>query len=143
MTASPTTTTRPVDVEQAARPDAVFSALTGLTALVVLAQFVFAGVFLRYDGKRDASSNWIDAHAWGAHVGTVLAVVTAIYAVVRLRARKDLLVASIVLAALFLVEAYIGGAIRDDGKDGWTAIHIPVAFLLTSLVVWLPARARK
>jgi hypothetical protein len=127
----------------ARRRDPLFGVLTGLTALVVLLQFVFAGVFLRYDGRRDASSGWIDAHAMGAHVATVLAFVTAVYAVVRLRGRRDLLVGSIALFLLFLIESYIGGAIRDDGKDSWTAVHVPMAFLLTSLMVWLPLRARK
>ena len=140
MTAAPTTA-RP-SAEGAAR-DPFFASLTGLLAVVVLLQFVFAGVFLRYDGKRDASTSWIDAHAWGAHIGTVLAVAAAIYAVARLRGRRDLLVGSIVLAVLFLVESYIGGAIRDNGKDSWTAVHVPIAFLLTSLVIWLPLRARK
>ncbi|MCW2669462.1 MAG: hypothetical protein QOD70_2096 [Frankiales bacterium] len=141
MTTAPTTAVR-ASVQSVDR-DPFFSSLTGLIALVVLLQFVFAGVFLRYDGKRDASTRWIDAHAWGAHIGTVLAVAAAIYAVARLRARKDLLVGSVVLAVLFLVESYIGGAIRDDGKDSWTAVHVPIAFLLTSLVIWLPLRARK
>lgn len=127
----------------AARRNGVFAALTGLTSLVVLLQFVFAGVFLRYDGKRDDSSSWIDAHAMGAHVGTVLALAAAGYAVVRLRDRKDLLIGSIALFVLFLLEAWIGGEIRDDGKDTWTAVHVPIAFLLTSLLVWLPLRARK
>ncbi|MFN2539253.1 MAG: hypothetical protein ABR549_14040 [Mycobacteriales bacterium] len=121
----------------------VFSWLTGLTALAVFAQFVFAGLFLRYDGKRDDSSGWINAHAWGAHVGTVLAIVTAVYAIVWLRQRRDLLVGSVVLAALFLVESYLGGVIRDDAKDSLTAVHVPIAFLVTALVVWLPLRARK
>ena len=124
-------------------PDPLFAALTGVTALAVALQFVFAGVFLRYDGKRDASSSWIDAHAWGAHIGTVAAVAAALYAIARLRHRKDLLVGSVALAGLFLVEAYIGGAIRDSGKDSWTAVHVPIAFLLTVLVVWLPLRARR
>ncbi len=123
--------------------DSLFAALVGLTALVVLLQFVFAGVFLRYDGERDASSGWIDAHAWGAHIGTTLAVVAAAYACFRLRSRKDLLIGSICLAALFVAEAFIGGAIRDNGKDAWTAIHIPIAFALTGLVTWLPIRARR
>jgi hypothetical protein len=140
-TTTPTTTARAAG--QSADRDPFFSSLTGLIALVVLLQFVFAGVFLRYDGKRDASTSWIDAHAWGAHIGTVLAVTAAIYAVARLRTRKDLLVGSIVLAVLFLVESYIGGAIRDSGKDSWTAVHVPIAFLLTGLVIWLPLRARK
>ena len=145
MTTQQTTQTAPVPTATPARRtrDPLLSALTGLIALVVLLQFVFAGVFLRYDGKRDASSSWIDAHAWGAHIGTVLAVVAAVYAVWRLRARKDLLIGSVLLAVLFLVESYIGGAIRDDGKDSWTAVHVPIAFLLTALVVWLPVRARK
>lgn len=134
---------RPAPAPAVPDRDPLFASITGLIALVVALQFVFAGVFLRYDGKRDASTSWIDAHAWGAHIGTVLAVAAALYAIVRLRARKDLLLGSIALAVLFLVEAYIGGAIRDDGKDAWTAIHIPVAFLLTALVVWLPVRARK
>ena len=125
------------------RRDPLFGALTGLTALVVLLQFVFAGMFLRYDGRRDASSSWIDAHAMGAHVATVLAFLTAVYAVLRLRHRKDLLVGSIALFVLFLAESYIGGLIRDGGKDSLTAVHVPIAFLLTSLVVWLPLRSRK
>ena len=135
------TTTAPVTTIPTRDP--VFPALTGLIALVVLLQFVFAGLFLRFDGKRDASTTWIDAHANGAHVATVLAFLAAVYAIVRLRARKDLLIGSIVLFVLFLAESYIGGAIRDDGKDSWTAVHVPIAFLLTSLVIWLPLRARK
>lgn len=125
------------------RRDPLFAVLTGLTALVVLLQFFFAGMFLRYDGKRDASSSWIDAHATGAHVATVLALLAAGYAVIRLRDRKDLVVGSIALFLLFLVESYLGGEIRDGGKESWTAIHIPIAFLLTALLVWLPLRARK
>lgn len=142
-TAAPTTAGPATDATTPGTPDRVFAALTGLVALVVALQFVFAGVFLRYDGKRDASSSWIDAHAWGAHIGTVAAVVAALYAIARLRHRRDLLVGSILLAGLFLVEAYIGGAIRDSGKDSWTAVHVPIAFLLTALVVWLPLRARR
>jgi hypothetical protein len=137
-----TVQTRPAEIVEEPRPDRVFAPLTGLIALVVLAQFVFAGIFLRFDGKRDDSSSWIDAHAWGAHIGTVLAIAAAGYAIVRLRHRKDLLVGSIALAVLFLAEAYVGGLIRDDGKDTLTAVHVPLAFALTSLVVWLPVRAR-
>ena len=142
MTTAPTTS-RPAETAATTTRDPLFAALVGLTSVVVLLQFVFAGVFLRYDGKRDDSSSWIDAHAWGAHIGTVLAIVAAVYAVVRLRHRKDLLIGSILLAVLFLVESYIGGEIRDGGKDSWTAIHVPIAFLLTALVIWLPLRARK
>jgi len=123
------------------RRDPLFASLTGLIALVVLGQFVFAGLFLRTDDRE--AGGWLDAHAMGAHIGTVLAVIAAIYAVVRLRSRKDLLVGSVLMAVLFLVESYLGGLIRDDGKDNLTAVHVPLAFALTALVVWLPLRSRK
>ena len=123
-------------------PSKLFAAGTGVLSLIVLLQGVFAGVFLRYDGERDASASWIDAHAWGAHIGTVLAVVLALYAIVKLRDRKDLLYGSVALAVLFLLESYLGGLIRDDGKDKLTAVHVPLALGIMALSVWLPLRSR-
>jgi hypothetical protein len=123
--------------------DPLFASLAGVLALIVLLQGVFAGVFLEHDGARDASASWIDAHAWGAHIGTVLAVVVAVYAAVRLRARRDLLIGSIALAVLFLAESYLGGAIRDDGKDTLTAVHVPLALGIMGLAVWLPLWSRR
>jgi hypothetical protein len=46
-----------------------------------------------------------------------------------------------VLTALLVVEAYIGGLVRDDGDDTLTAVHIPFAMALMALAVWLPLRA--
>jgi hypothetical protein len=42
---------------------------------------------------------------------------------------------------LLVVEAYLGGLIRDDGKDSLTAVHVPLALALMALAVWLPLRA--
>ena len=141
MTTAPAATRAAEPERTATRRDPLFAALTGLIAVVVLMQFVFAGLFLRTD---DREAGWyLDAHAWGAHIGTVLAVAAAAYAVWRLRARKDLLVGSVALAVLFLLESYIGGVIRDDSKDSLTAVHVPIAFALTALVVWLPLRSRR
>jgi hypothetical protein len=39
-------------------------------------------------------------------------------------------------------EAYLGGAIRDDGRDVLTAVHVPLALVIVALVVWLSLRAR-
>ena len=40
-------------------------------------------------------------------------------------------------------EAYLGGLIRDAGKDTLTAVHVPLAMALMGLAVWLPLRARR
>jgi hypothetical protein len=132
-----TTTRAPVDSTYA-----VFGALTGLIAVVVLLQGLWAGIFLEKDGERDAASGWIDVHAWGAHVATALAVVAFAYAVWKLRSRRDLLVGSLLLLVVVVVESYIGGLIRDQGKDTLTAVHVPLAMATMGLVVWLPLRAR-
>jgi hypothetical protein len=118
-----------------------FASLVGLTALIILLQGVFAGVFLEHDGERDKSASYIDAHANGAHAATVLAIAAALLAVVKLRARKPLVVGSVLLAVLLLAEAYIGGLIRDEGKDTLTAVHVPLAMGIMGVTVWLSLKA--
>jgi heme A synthase len=113
-----------------------------LTALVVLLQGLWAGLFLRYDGQRDKSENWINVHALGSHAAFGLAVLSAAWAVWKLRTRRDLVVGAIALAVLLFVEGYIGGLIVDSGKDALTAVHVPIAMALMAVSVWLPLRAR-
>lgn len=137
MSATTTTTNPP-----AARTSSVFSALVGVTAVVVILQGVWAGIFLEHDGARDGSASWIDVHARGADLTIVLAAVATVYAFVKLRERKDLWAGSAVLTVLLVLEAYLGGLIRDQGKDVLTAVHVPLAMGLVALVVWLPVRAR-
>lgn len=139
MTATATAPARPESRSHAS--SAVFGSLVGLTALVTILQGVLAGSFVRDDKARDARSGWIDAHAWGAHVGTALAVLTAVYAVWKLRDRKALVVGSVLLAVAFLVESYLGGLIRDNDKQTLTLVHVPLAMALTGLTVWLSAKA--
>lgn len=139
MTAPPGQPTR-TTVRDAGRRR-IYSALIGLTALAVLLQGLWAGIFLEHDGQRDAAAGWIDVHARGGEVAIVLALLATVWALARLRARKDLLVGTIALTVLLVVEAYIGALIRDDGKDTLTAVHVPLAMLLMGLVVWLSFRA--
>jgi hypothetical protein len=121
----------------------LFSALIGLCALAVLLQGLWAGIFLEHDGARDAAGNWIDVHARGGEVALVLAVLATAVAFWQLRARRDLWLGSAVLVVLLALEAWLGGAIRDDGKDTLTAVHVPLAMAIMALVVWLPLRARR
>jgi heme A synthase len=121
----------------------VYSALVGLSAIAVLLQGLWAGLFLQHDGKRDAAQSWIEVHARGADVAIVLAAAATVYGFVKLRERKDLWLGAAALTVLLLAEAYIGGLVRDDGKDALTVVHVPLAMALMGLVVWLPFRASR
>jgi uncharacterized membrane protein YfcA len=140
---SATDTTKSPAPTQRTDRSKLFSAVIGLTALAVLLQGLWAGLFLEHDGQRDAAAKWIDVHARGGEVAIVLALISTIVAFVWLRARKDLWVGSAVLTVLLILQAYIGGLITDDGKDTLTAVHVPFAMILMALVVWLPLRARQ
>ncbi len=134
-------TAKPIaPVIPAAPRSVLFSVLLGLTALAVLLQAVWAGIFLEHDGERDAASSWIDVHARGGEIAIGLALLATIVALVKLRPRKDLWIGSAALTVLLIVEAYIGGLIRDDSKDTLTAVHVPLAMAIMALVVWLPLR---
>ncbi len=119
-----------------------YQALLTVTALGVLLQGLWAGIFLQHDGQRDASAGWIDVHARGADLCILLAATATALAFVKLRERRDLWAGSGVLTVLLVLESYLGGLIRDNGKDSLTAVHVPLALLLTALVVILPLRAR-
>jgi heme A synthase len=122
-------------------PRRVFAALTGLAALAVLLQGLWAGKFLEHDGERDAAGNWIEVHATGGEVAIAFAALATIWALVRLRHRRDLVIGGVVLTVLLILEAYLGGLIVDDAKDSLTPLHIPLALLLMAMAVWLPIGA--
>jgi hypothetical protein len=123
-------------------PYALFSAVTGVTALAVLLQGVWAGLFLEHDGKRDKATASIAAHNVGGSVALALAVVALVIAVVKLRSRKDLLVGTSILVVLLAVEYMLGMLIHNQSKDALTAIHVPLALVITAVTVWLPLRSR-
>ncbi len=135
------TATRPTEVAAPARNKA-YSALIGLTALLILLQGVWAGIFLQHDGERDAAQSWIDLHARGADLSIVLAAAATVVAFWKLRQRRDLWIGSAVLTVVLVLESYIGGLIVDASKDVLTAVHVPLAMALVGLAVWLPLRAR-
>ena len=120
----------------------LFGILTGLTALLVLLQGLWAGIFLEHDGQRDAAESWIEVHARGGEITLFLAVAALVVAWVKLRGRRDLLLGSTALVLLLVLESYIGGLIADDSKDSLTAVHVPLAMATMAVAVWLPLRAR-
>ena len=123
------------------RSTTLYLVLIGLSALAVLLQGLWAGIFLENDGQRDAADSWIHVHSIGGEVAIGLAVLAAVAGFVQLRARRDLWIGAVVMVVLLVLEAYIGGLIHDDGVNTLTAVHIPLAMALMALAVWLPLRA--
>jgi hypothetical protein len=136
-----TTTTDPRSRGVPRRASIVFAVLVGLAAIAVLLQGLWAGIFLQHDGHRDDAGSWIEVHALGGEVALALAALATAWALWRLRARRQLWLGSLTLTVLLVVEAYLGGLIRDDGKDSLSAVHVPLALGLMALAVWLPLRA--
>jgi heme A synthase len=77
----------------------------------------------------------------GAHAATLLALLAAVVAIVKLRARRPLVVGSVVLALLLLLESFLGGLIRDERADTLTAVHVPLAMAIMAVTVWLSLKA--
>lgn len=120
----------------------IFAALAGLTALAVLLQGLWAGIFLEHDGKRDAATSWINLHARGGEVALVLAAITTMFAVWKLRTRRDLWIGGAILTVLLILESYLGGLIVDNSKYTLTAVHVPLGMAIMGLVIWIAVRIR-
>lgn len=117
----------------------VFAALTGLTSLGILLEAVFAGKLI----NSSSTGGWLSAHDANADVLVALAVLTAIYASVVLRATaRPLVIGSIVLAALVIAQTAIGHAITSGSDNGLLVIHVPLAMLVFGLTIWLSVSAR-
>ena len=121
----------------------LFNVLIGLNALAVLLQGLWAGIFLEHDGDRDAAASWIDVHARGGDIAIGLAAVATVVALIKLRRNKTIWISSVALTALLVLEAYIGGLIRDDGKDTLTAVHVPLGMAIMGLVIFIPVHTRR
>ncbi len=127
----------PAPVRTARPTSRLYSILIGLSALAVLLQGLWAGLFV--EEGQDYKDNWVAVHARGGELAIALALIATVVAVVKLRSRLDIVVASAVFTVLLVLEAYLGGLIGDHST--LTAIHFPLAMALMGLAVWLPLRA--
>lgn len=118
-----------------------YTALIGLSAVAILLQGLWAGLFLR--PGTHGGTDWVDVHARGGEVALVSAALATVVAFVRLRHRRVLWLGAAALTALLVVEAYLGGLIKDDGKDSLTPVHVPLALAIMGLAAWLFARSRR
>jgi hypothetical protein len=112
-----------------------------VSALAIVLQGLWAGIFLEHDGQRDSAGSWIDVHATGGEVAIFFSGLAAVVAFLGLRDRKPLWIGAGTLTALLVGEAYIGGLIRDNGKDSLTPVHVPLAIAIMALATWLCAHS--
>ncbi len=132
-----------IEPDRSGRVANVFAGMVALVGLITLFQGAMAGVFVRDDKERDARASFIDAHAWGAHIGTVLAVALAALAIWKLRQHRAVVTASVLLALSFLGESYLGGLIRDNDAQALTPLHVPLGMAILGLTVFLAVQAAK
>jgi uncharacterized membrane protein YhaH (DUF805 family) len=111
----------------------MFSIVNGLTLLGVLLQAVWAGAFI----DRAERATWITVHEIGAVVVVVLAVATAVTAVMLRRAHSALPTGALSLLVLIVIQTGLGEAITKGGADGLIVAHVPIAMLIFGLGVYL------
>lgn len=140
-----TTLTRPPHAREVTSPlprSRAYTALMALGTLAILFQGLWAGLFLEHDNP-DRAGNWVEVHARGGEFALIMVVAATITAFIRIRVRRDLWLGGAVLTALLVLESYIGGLIRDSGKDSLTPLHIPLAMAIMGLAIWLLMRSRR
>ena len=115
-----------------------FSALTGVTSLSIFVQAITAGEFVSQKHR----GGWIDAHDIVADVVAVLALATMVFTIVALRkASRALFIGTIVLFVLVVLQIVIGHQISDNHQDWLIGVHVPLAFIVFGIAVWLPINA--
>ncbi|WP_040162439.1 hypothetical protein [Nigerium massiliense] len=118
----------------------VFGVLSGLTALGIMLQGLWAGMFLAEDPRPEY---WVQVHDTGAKAVIALAVITTVWALWKLRAQRGLWIGALLLTVLLAGVGHLGGLITDDGADQLAAVHVPLAMVVMALSVWLPMHARR
>jgi hypothetical protein len=103
----------------------------------VILQGVWAGVFLQHDWRGGESAVWVTVHARAGELTILVAGAATVLAYRRLPTRRALYRASAALTALLVLEAFLGGLVRDHHVTWLTAVHVPLAMLLVWLTVEL------
>jgi len=115
----------------------LFNALIGVTTLGIFVQAITAGEFVSQEHR----DGWITAHNISANVTILVALVTAVIGLVLVRATDKMLAWSgLVLFALLILQTVLGHLITEGEADGWIGVHVPLAFVIVALAVWLAVR---
>jgi hypothetical protein len=112
-------------------------ALMWIVVADVILQGVWAGVFLQHDWLGGESAVWVDVHARAGELTILVAGAATVLAYRRLPTRRAMYRASAALTGLLVLEAFLGGLIRDHHVSWLTAVHVPLALVLVWLTVEL------
>ncbi|MDP9026004.1 MAG: hypothetical protein M3N46_00425 [Actinomycetota bacterium] len=132
MTESPSRTVTP----RASGPARAFNALIGVTTLGIFLQAITAGEFVSQDHRE----GWIAAHNIISNVTLTVAVIAAVAGFAAGRVNRMAAWASVVLVVLLLVQTVLGHLITDGKQDYLIGVHVPLAFLIFGLTIWLSIR---
>ena len=115
----------------------VFNALIGVTTLGIFLQAITAGEFVSQEHR----DGWITAHNIIANVTILVALATAVVGLVLVRATDKVLAwSSLILFVLLILQTALGHLITEGEADGWIGVHVPLAFVIVALAVWLSVR---
>jgi Mn2+/Fe2+ NRAMP family transporter len=115
----------------------LFNALIGVTTLGIFLQAVTAGEFVSQKDR----DGWITVHNIVANATIVVALVTAVVGLVLVRATDRVLAWSgLVLFVLLVIQTVLGHLITEGKADGWIGVHVPLAFVVIALAVWMSIR---
>ena len=118
----------------------VIRLLIWIVAAGVVLQGLWAGVFLQHDWRGGESAAWVDVHARAGELTILVAGAATVLAYRRLPNLRTTYRACVALTALLVLEAFLGGLIRDHNVWWLTAVHIPLAMVLVWLTVELALR---
>lgn len=114
-----------------------FSPLVGVTTLGIFLQAITAGEFVSQEHRH----GWIDAHNIIGNATLLVALATAIVGLVAVRRSAPTAAwAGVTLFVLLLVQTVLGHLITDDRQDGWIGVHVPLAFVIFGIAIWLSIR---
>lgn len=130
-------TTAAAPTSAAPRGLRLFNPLVGVTTLGIFLQAITAGEFVSQKDR----DGWIAVHNVIADVTIVAALVTAVIGLVMVRAADRALAWSgLALFVLLLVQTVLGHLITEGKADGWIGVHVPLAFVVVALAVWMAVR---
>jgi hypothetical protein len=127
----------PAPAAPAPRGLRVFNALIGVTTLGIFLQAITAGEFVSQEHR----GGWIAVHNIIANVTILVALATAVVGLVLVRATDKVLAwSSLILFVLLVLQTVLGHLITEGEADGWIGVHVPLAFVIVALAVWLAVR---
>lgn len=117
-----------------------FNVLVGITTLLVFLQSISAGLLMALP-DRALGRMWTSVHSGVAWITLAAAIAVAVVAVMTLRSRRGLLTGAIALVVLMLAQVGLGQSV--DAARGLVAVHVPLAFAILAIAVWLSVRGAR